>query len=177
MGLKDMLKAAAAAVVPLISACEDGPQVVSNFDRGGSMIESMVAYASAKGPMLALVRGNPFGGSEADLANTVRTRMTESVGERIIRYTADENEAPHPNIRILILFGAPGTANGHRLCEGKIPTLAVNPDKITIRGVLCADGELLSDAEGWSRKVDGPDDQRFERLLFDLTRALLKPKS
>lgn len=174
MGWKDALKAVAAGLVPLLSACEDGPAVVSNYDKAESLIQSTVTYANSKGPVLAEIHGNPFAIPPETLGTLVRGQMSAAIGGIKIKYTGEASETPQPGTRIIVLFGAPNTVSGHRLCSEPLPPPAVSPDKLTVRGVLCSEGELLSDAEGWARRITGPDDPRFRRLIFDLTRMLLK---
>ena len=174
MGLKTVLTAMAAGIVPLLAACEDGPAVVSNFVKNDKILESSLTYAGAKGPVLAEIHGNPFAVSPGLLSETVYREMSASIGGRKFAYTGDPSAAPAPDLRIILLFGAANTVSGDRLCEGPLPTPAVSPDKLTVRAVVCQRGDLLSDAEGWARKVTGPDDPRFKRLIFDLTRALLQ---
>lgn len=167
----------AAGIAPIVAACENGPAVVGNYDKGQALIHSTLTHAGKDGPILAEVFGNPFGMEPAAFGSLVRDRLPDGVMGRVLTFTGNENQAPSPNIRIAVVFGALTNVPGRRLCEGNPPELTFNPDKLTVRAVLCADGELLSDAEGWARNLEGPNDRRFRRLLGDLARALLTPRT
>ncbi|MEO5337559.1 MAG: hypothetical protein H7841_11790 [Magnetospirillum sp. WYHS-4] len=169
-----VLRWLAAGLAPLLSACENGPSVVSNFSKGQALIDSVLTYASKDGPILAQVLGNPFGMEEPLFGNLVRDRLPDGVMGRVVTFTGRESEAPHPNIRVIVMFGGLTAMPAHRLCDGRHPELSFNPDKLTVRAVLCADGDPLSDAEGWARNIQGPNDRPFRRLLGDMSRALLQ---
>lgn len=174
MAFGKALRWLAAGLAPLIAACEDGPSVVSNFNKEASLIQSVLTHASTGGPVLAEIHGNPWGLEEPAFARIVLDRFSEAIQGKVITYTTLEREAPHPNIRVIVVFNALEALPGHRLCEGRMPEVQFNPVKMTVRAVLCADGDLVSDAEGVARNLEGPNDRRFRRLVGDLARALLR---
>ncbi len=172
MGLRKLFAAAASAATAALGACEEGPAVVSNYDRG-PLVWSVLVDASKNGPMLARVHGNPFSLPDADLAALIHERMAKAIGERKIRYTSDPGEAPRPGARVAIVFGAPKDMNGDRFCQGRAPELAPEPERITVRALFCSEENLLSDAQGWVKDVAEPTDKRFAILISSLTHTLL----
>ena len=180
MGFGKLLKGLVPAVAAVLAGCgdTDGPAVVKNFDRG-DIVESLFFSASRKGAVLAHVHGNPFGANDRVLAQTVHGVMAEAMIGRIVRFTDDVAAVEQPNNHVIIVFGAPLNQNGNKLCAGVLPeTLAPSePGRVDVRAVFCGDGELLADVEGWAKRIEGTDDPRFHRLMFDMTTKLLIDRS
>ena len=174
MSLKNILKACASALPLFLAGCDDGPAVVSNFNKGGGIVWSSMVAASKDGPVLVEVHGNPFGGGREIFEKTVLDVMSGAIQQRQFTYTTQKEAAPTPNIKITVLFGAPISLNGNRICEGDRPEPKYDLEKITVRAVLCSRDELLSDSEGWVKKVVGPEEKRFKTLIGDITRRLIE---
>lgn len=173
---KPKLLASSAAVGLLLfaAACDDFSAVVTNYHRG-AIVWSSAIDRGAKGPLLAQVGGDPFGMGAVAFGHLVRGRMAAAVQSRRFTYTGDEAAAAHPAFRIIVLFGAPSSANAGRICAGGLPALAPDLGVLHVRAVICDRDELLADAEGTSKQVENPGQERFKTLIGDLTRALLKP--
>jgi len=174
MSLKNILKACVSAVPLFLAGCDEGPAVVSNFVKGGGIVWSSMVDAGKKGPVLVEIHGNPFGGGQEVFEKTILNVMGGAIQQRVFQYTTNKNDAPSPNTKITVLFGAPISLNGNRICEGDRPEPKYDLEKITVRAVLCARDELLSDAEGWVKNVTSPDEERFKILLGDVTRRLVE---
>jgi len=175
MSFKKIATLGAALFAPLLSACDnaDGPAVVNTYDHGG--VWENVVYAGKDSPILVNIHGNPFGGAEAMLADNVLLSMSNAISSRVLHYTTNEAEAKSTSIKVILLFGADKTANGRKICEGKLPTITPAQDgKVMLRAVFCSDEQLMSDVEGWVKNVTGPDDKRFKRLIGDMTRQLFR---
>lgn len=176
MSIGKLIKGAMPALAALLSACgdTDGPAVVKNYDRG-EIVESLFFSASRAGPVLAHVHGNPFGIDDRALADTVHKVMADAVVGRPMRFTDDPAAVEQPNNHVIVVFGAPINQSGDKLCAGVLPEVqaAREPGRIDVRAVFCGDGELLADAEGWAKRIEGIDDPRFQRLIFDLSTQLL----
>ncbi|MBL6958679.1 MAG: hypothetical protein ISR52_06845 [Rhodospirillales bacterium] len=166
-----------ASVLPALAGCDEQPSsVVNNFDRQPEMTWSSMISASSKGPVLATVHGTALGMAEGDFADTVRGLMSGAIQERRIKFTGDEGAAPSPNIRLTVLFGAPKTASGNKICAGQLPDLSQPEDRITVRAVFCIDGDLYSDAEGWVKDVKSADERRFQQFIFDVMTNLFRER-
>jgi len=175
MSFKKLAALGAALFSPLLSACDDanGPAVVNTYDHGG--VWENVVYAGKDSPILVNIHGNPFGGDANLLADNVLLHMSNAISQRVLHYTTNPAEAKSTSIKVILLFGADKTANGRKICEGKLPEVKpIEGDKITLRAVFCSDEQLMSDVEGWVKNVTGPDDKRFKVLVGDITRQLFR---
>ena len=129
---------------------------------------SVLVYASAHGPMLVEVVGDPFGQGTAQLAATVAGEMSGQVQTYPFAFTPDLTKAPHPAFRVVVAFGSVGG----RLC-GPRPSAVASPGRhIDVTAAFCAQEEELSSVFGWVEDVDGPNDWRFAFLMADVTRQL-----
>ena len=176
MSFGKLIKGVLPALAAVLAGCgdTDGPAVVKTYDRG-DIVESLFFSASRAGPVLAHVHGNPFGGDDRKLVDAVHTTMAEAIVGRPMTFTDDPSAVEQPNNHVIVVFGAPLNQNGHKLCAGVLPEVQAprEPGRIDVRAVFCGDGELLADAEGWVKRIDGIDDLRFRRLIFDLSSQLL----
>lgn len=176
MGLGKLLKGLVPAVAALVAGCgdTDGPAVVKTYHKG-EIVDSLFFSASRQGKVLAHVQGNPFGRDQRTLIDTIHGVMAQAVIGRVVAFTDDAAAVEQPGVQVIIVFGPPKALNGRKLCEGLLPQTVPPSEqgRVDVRAVFCGDGDLLADAEGWARRIDGPDDPRFRRLIFDLTRKLI----
>lgn len=180
MGLGKLLKGLLPVAAAVLSGCgnADGPAVAKTYDRG-EIVESLFFSASRKGLVLAHVHGNPFGIDERVLIEAVHKHMADAILGRIVGFTDDPAAVEQPNNHIIVVFGAPPGQSGHKLCQGILPEPqpAAEQGRVDVRAVFCADGELLADTEGWAKRIEGADDPRFQRLMYDLADKLIVQRS
>jgi len=173
MSLKTFLKACVSALPLMAAGCGEAPTVIQNYTKGEDIVWSMVQTASRKGPMLVEVAGNPFGGGDEQLNKIILGTMKGAIQKRVITYTLDKTKASEPSFKITLLFGAPTTLNGNRICEGEWPEPQYNMEKITLRAVFCSRDELLSDVEGFVQNVTSAEDAKFKLLIENVLRELI----
>lgn len=164
-----------AGVSALLSGCgEQVPNVISNYNRGEIVMSSFI-YATSKGPMMVELYGNPFKESGSEVADMIIKRMAQAMPQRPVKFTTIEAQAPSPEHRVKILLGGENTVNGERLCQGNIKlSAAPDPNKIKIRAVYCASGQLMSDVEGWMLDPKTATDERFGQMISQVTIQLFK---
>jgi hypothetical protein len=169
--LKRLLSLGAAAVAAIVSACEEGPASVSGTWRSAATWSTMI-HASADGPLLVEVLGQPFAGPSVDeLAPQVAAAMSGQLIGRPLAFTADRGQAPRPQYRVVLAFNAPDGTDAKALCAGRVETRP-GQERITALATFCGDGEALASVRGWVSRVEGPADPRFRRLLGQMTREL-----
>lgn len=169
--MKRLLSVGAAALAALVSGCGDGPATVAGGWRSPATWSSMV-YATKDGPLLVEVHGDPFGLPPGRFRTAVAEAMTDAIFGRPSTFTTDRALAPQPRYRVVLAFNAPDTTDPRDLCRGQIATLAQPGERITVHGAFCEDATLLASIRGWVAKVQGTDDERFRRLVNQLTREL-----
>ncbi|MCW8836274.1 MAG: hypothetical protein OQJ99_07920 [Rhodospirillales bacterium] len=169
-GILGRLAAIAAAIVPA-AGCDQGPMVAQLF-YVGPIVESVMVDATRNGPMMALVYGAPFPGREPETRAGVMAGLSKAVKGRIVSFEERVEMVANPDVRVIVVFGAPKNLNGERLCRGEMPELTVEADWTTVRAVFCTGDRRLSDAEGRAEGLSGPDDPRFKSLMHDLGVAL-----
>lgn len=170
--LKRLLSLGAAALAGLTAACEDGPATMAGTWRSPAAWSSMV-YANAEGPIWVEIHGRPFAAAP-EFGAQVADALSGQVIGRVVRFTADRDQAPHPDIRLVLAFNAPDKADADSLCAGPVATAAEPRDKVTVLAAFCHDGKLLASARGWVAKVEGPADKRFRQMLGQLARELFR---
>ena len=173
MGVRRYLGAAAALLAPLLAACDQGPKVVTHYHRG-EIVASTMVHASKSGPILAEIWGDPYGFDAEVFAETVRAHMTAGVMGRVVRFTGTPHDAFDPEHKVVMIFGAPRTLNGRRLCAGEVPPPQPRAGaEIAVRAVFCSGGELLADAEAVFDPGPDPGNPALEKTVVLLTRAVL----
>ncbi len=165
--------AAAAVIVAtaILAGCAGPATVGPVYRRAGTWSE--MVYATAHGPMLVEVHGNPFPKtSPADLAKAVAVSMTGNVFSRPTAFTADAKAAPHPHLRVVMAFNPPKGTDDNDLCRGRIGRSdTVASGTIRVEAAFCDHDLPLSALFGWTEAA-GPDDPRFGRLVADVTLRL-----
>lgn len=170
--LKRLLSIGAAALAGLTAACEDGPATTPGGWRSPATWSSMV-YASSHGPLWLRIHGNPFGAAAGDdFSDQVAQAMTNQIISRSLALTTNRDQAPQPQLHVVLAFNPPDTLDSRQLCAGQVATAADPRDKITVHAVFCENDRLLASVQGWVAKVSGPDDKRFRQLLGQVTREL-----
>lgn len=157
-----------------LSSCGDGPVTQQSYIRQSGTYSDFV-YASADGPILVEIRGEPFQGAQAALEGTVLAALDGAFPERPARFTLDPSQAAHANYRIAMMFDPPKTASGLQLCAGEGLVQQPNePGKVNILMSFCHKGERLAESWGWVRKVTGPEDARLAKLVHFAARHLVQ---
>lgn len=170
--LKKLISLGAATIAALVAGCGDGPSTVPGFRAPATW--STFFAATAKGPLLLQVHGQPFGGSEAELRRKVAAVMQAAIPARPFSMTLDPAEAPQPKVRVVLALGAPANFDAAGLCSGSVPVAGapVGSGRLEVLAGLCDGGALLSSVRGWVARLDGPDDSRFVQLLGQVMRDL-----
>jgi hypothetical protein len=158
------------ALAAALSACGDGPATVAGTWRSPAAWSVMV-HATAAGPMLVEVVGDPFAAGSG-FAAAVAEAMDNQVIGRPIRFTVRRDQAPRPGIRVIVAFDPPPSADARELCAGKVSSLPPEGGRVRVLAAFCdGDGALLSSVSG-RVKADSPADKRFRQLLAQVVRAL-----
>lgn len=168
--LKRLLSVGAAALAALGSGCGDGPATNAGW-RSPAAWSTMI-YASAQGPLLLVVHGDPFGQDALGFRNRVAAAMTNQLIGRPLAFTIDPQAAPQARYRVVLAFNPPDDTNPRSLCDGSVATAAAPRDRLTVHGAFCDGPDLLASVTGWVTGVKGDDERRFTQLLGQTVRDL-----
>lgn len=171
--MRKLLSLGAAALAALVGGCGDGPSTVPGGYRSPATWSTFFS-ATATGPLLLELHGNPFGGSADGLRALVARAMAGAIPARPFTLTPDPGAAAAPKVRVVVALGAPPSLDAAELCAGRVPSAAsaAPPGRVDLLAAFCDGGTLLSSVRGWVVKVDGPEDTRFVRLLGQVMREL-----
>ena len=170
--MRKILSLGAAALAALVSGCGDGPSTVPGGYRSAATWSTFFS-ATASGPMLLEVHGDPFGSFADDLRERIAGAMAGAIPSRPFTLTLDPGAAGNPKVRVVVALGAPPSLDAAELCAGRIPAAApAAAGRVELLAALCDGGALLSSVRGWVGKVDGAGDARFARLLGQVMREL-----
>lgn len=157
-----------------LSAC--GAPRATYFGRDLSPLyrQLEIGAAGVQGPVPLLLRGNPFGGPAAALAEAARRGMSASAALHPIRLTVADPGPRRVDYRVIVAFGQPGLgANG--LCAAPDAPFAIEP-MVNATAAFCIGGRLISAARGRSLDpIAGPDDPAFAAFMKGLADSLFPP--
>ncbi|MCP5372758.1 MAG: hypothetical protein H6907_13600 [Hyphomicrobiales bacterium] len=158
-----------------LAGCDEGPAVTVNFSQG-TVVWDDFAYAAQKGPVLVEIHGNPLGTRDVEtLVRMVRGELKSAVMGRVVEFTVYPEEAPAPGHRVVLAFDPAADQSGARLCAGQAPAPATGDDgRIHLRAVYCADGQRLSDVQGWIKRPRTPgEDEHLRKLIWQVGQTLI----
>lgn len=171
--MKKLFSLGAAVLAALLGGCGDGPSTVPGGYRSAATWSTFFS-ATASGPLLLEVHGNPFGVGAGELRAGVARAMSAAIPARPFTMTHDAQAAPNPKIRVVVALGAPASLDAAALCAGNVATALAQSDggRVELLAAFCDGASLLSSVRGWVVKVDGPEDARFRQLLGQVMREL-----
>ncbi|BAE49364.1 hypothetical protein [Paramagnetospirillum magneticum] len=171
--MRKFLSLGVAALAALLGGCGDGPSTVPGGYRSAATWSTFFA-ATASGPLLLEVHGNPFGGGKAELRDAVARAMSAAIPARPFTMTLDVQASASPKVRVVVVLGAPPSLDAAELCAGKVATAALRSEggRVEVLAAFCDGGALLASVRGWVGRVEAADDARFVRLLGQVMREL-----
>ena len=156
-----------------VAACASGSTVYTSHH--ASLYEpAQVRFAAASGPVLAVIRDNPFPW-DAGNRGVVAAMQGQTFAAKL-----HFNQVARPDDRygykVVLSFGTSlyGTP-GECAAPPTPPATKPPPDRIIASATFCLGDALLSDAYGAVHGATGPDDPKFRRLIGDLLIALTPP--
>lgn len=171
--IKRLLSLGAAALAALVGGCGDGPSTVPGGYRSPATWSSFFA-ATASGPLLLVVHGNPFAMPPPELRAKVAKAMEGAIPARPFTLTTKAESAPLSHIRVIVALGAPLSLDAADLCAGKVVVAGARAEggRVELLAAFCDGNSLLSSVRGWVGKVDDAENPRFGQLLGQVMRGL-----
>ncbi len=173
-----VLRRLSAAVLALVVAgCDEAPSVQPLGIRSPATASSMV-HATAEGPMLVEVAGQPFAVPPPDFAAHVAAAMSRGITGREVGFTADAAAAPRPDFRAVAVFAPERVVAAEAACAGGLnPTGAGPGDDLHLLLVFCHRERELAAVTGRLPAPGGADDPRLRKLLERATRELFREEA
>ena len=129
-------------------------------------------YAAHKGGIYTIVKGNPFGGSQKDFANLVRTKMkNQARAGRPVSFVGSRDNSTYKPYKVVVAFN-PGNRDGDDLCQSQeYPQSTGNTTKVVM--AFCFGDTLQSSSTGWVDGLNGVNDSKFTELVTETTNAMI----
>lgn len=118
------------------------------------------------GPVLTVVRGNPFSMPDAQLASLVGENMARGVRGLDVRFTPDPGRAAAADPRLVVLLDPVGEPEPSVICRspGSVATDGADGE-LEIAAAFCRGGQALRVVRDRAA-VASPNDRSFQRLLW-----------
>jgi hypothetical protein len=156
----------------LVAGCGDGPATQAGGYRSPAAWSSFI-HATAEGPLLLEVHGDPFHLPPDEFRRAVAAAMTGAIPARPFQFTLSPEQAAHPRFRVVVAFDPPPGLDAAALCAGQAATAAKASDRVSLLAAFCQGDAVLASVAGWVAKVAGPEDARFRRLMGQAVRDLM----
>jgi hypothetical protein len=173
--IRRLLTFGTTALAALVGGCGDGPSTVPGGYRSAATWSSFI-HASAKGPLLLEIKGDPFAVGRDALTAVIAGSMEAAIPARPFSLTIDPAQAPHPTFRVVVALGPPKSLAESDICAGAAWTPAPpvgNGGRIEVIATFCDGTALLSSVRGWVARVEGIGDRRLRHLLGQMVRELM----
>ncbi len=173
---KRLLGLGVGALSALTAACDNAPLTQSVYYNEQSA-RHYLQYASAGGPLLVRVFGNPFVTGKDFLDRIVAAELESSITYiQGVQLTVDPAAALRPEFRVIVTLGADKAVDANALCAGKEPLLDPPGTKpVRMVAVFCRREELLSEVRGSIGPSASPEETDFRRWMREIGRTLLSP--
>jgi len=122
--------------------------------------------AAERGPVLAIVQGEPFDDAAVSRDALVTQAMADGVAASSIDFTTDRARAAAPDPRLVVALNPRGVVSAALACRAP-EQIATAPlaGKVEILAVFC-EAERVLGAARTEGEVDGPADRGVKRLLW-----------
>ena len=174
----------AASLTGLLAACAyggatgPGGVVVSQEYVGSSYDPADLGFAQSRGGVLLRVSGQPFGGDETELAETVGTLLESSHFGPPVDFIVAPPEDFRSAYKVVVVFDAPLATSAPQLCRSDPRAVeADGSDGLRIMAAYCIGTDRVTSAVVNVGPVGGLDDPAFASANRALGLALFPPAS
>ena len=170
--MKTITRFAVLALLPIVSACAGGIQVLDPINTQ-LYTEDDFYYAARNGEITTRVGDNPFGGPSAHFAEMVTDHMYgANLGGDVV-FTPSPQGPGSGRYHVVMLFNPPINSDEEDLCakNARFPTVPAI-DTLRLVSVFCYKDTLLSTATGQVSGVHSPRAPQFRDLVRQVTLAL-----
>ncbi len=167
-GLRTALLGAAVAA---LSGCAAGGVSYDRTFVREDLFLANVRYAARTGELPVEVVGNPFELPDGTFRAAVIESMQGHSGGPAVTFVPAGPETDRV-YRLRVVASPTTPLQPRRICHSGIDT-APQGERLVMQAALCEGGRALSAARGATAAVPGPEAERFQRLMANLTVILL----
>lgn len=175
MQIKPSLSLALVGVF-VLGACAQSGVVVSRVDYAFQYEPAEVAAAGGGDRQMKVsVLGNPFDAPSQDVEASVIDSMQGRTFGVPVNFSANPNNPdPSRSYRVVVAFNPEGVRDPGQLCEtdDDLATGSSDTGTTTLMGAFCSSDSYLSHAIARADAVGGPDSEKLDGLVAQLTLAL-----
>ncbi|HEX9463925.1 MAG TPA: hypothetical protein VGB82_15100 [Alphaproteobacteria bacterium] len=164
------LIAGAVATTVLVAGCSDAVMVNRSEIAAGYTGDFYVQTQAQNGVNAVVLRNSPF--PPDSVISAIQSRYQSN------QYRFGPGPAPQNwnGYTVVIGFGGP-TIGNQNLCQNpNLPLRLQSAGETSVIGDYCYGNILISEAQGWTGAVSGPQDPRFSKLMGAVVAELLADK-
>jgi len=161
-----------AAMVAGVAACSSDDIVISGFGAGALPYDpSFVRYVMSQGDFPLEVHGNPSGLADDVFSDLVEQSLRIDPAFGTASFRTEPTVRNQHGFRVVLVFNADNTRlDPRRICRGEGLDKAGAPNVILhVRGAFCERDELLSTNTALAEAPSDFRDDKFRKILFQLT--------
>jgi len=148
-----------------VAGCSDTVMVNRSEVAGGYTGAFYVQTSAQNGSNAVVVRNSPF--PDAVVVDALRARYQSSQYRFTSGPAADWN-----GYTVVLGFGTAPVGNQNLCRNPNLPLVASTADATTLFGEYCYGNILVTEAEGRTAAVSGPDDPKLNKLIGDVVAEL-----
>ncbi|MGH6942692.1 MAG: hypothetical protein ACREH6_00535 [Geminicoccaceae bacterium] len=156
----------------LLIGCAARPNVDATSEGDALGARRALQARTSKGPVFAVIEGNPFNMLETQRDALVTEAMAAGVSGMGVRFTSVPAGAAARDPHLVVVLDPAGDPSGGKLCQapGEVPT-GPRDETLHLAAAFCQGGQALRVVSA-EDTVAGPADRRFKRLLWRTSDAL-----
>jgi hypothetical protein len=166
----------AIAAVGLVAGC-DGVVVQDAPAPRSGYYERDFTHATAKGAIVTVVAGNPFGMPQNEFDDLVRRHMDKQNREYPAEFVAGPSERTSPPYKVVVAFNKQRGTSPDNMCANPAGVrTAPDREELRIAIAFCSGDVSKSDTSGYVKGVAGTADPKFAALVRAATHTMLPPE-
>jgi|GEM_PF-5057898 len=161
-----------AALLMGLAACEEVPTTVVRHLHSAGSLDFLIDATKKKGPLLIEIAGSPFGESEGLVSREVTSVLDKGLQIRPFAVTQLPGDAEDPSYRLRLIFNGPKNQQVKDRCTAPPAPAPSSGERLDLQATFCKGGEVLSAVDGWVEKIQSVEDEKFTKLLQQMTKEL-----
>jgi hypothetical protein len=176
--MSSLLRAAVFAFSALVLiSCAAGGKVRTvgyRYPYDPSTARNFAQWAGSGGPILVELRNNPFPNPPEQVAPIIAEAASNAAVLPGDRFTANPNEAWHPDWRVVFAFNVPQALQLAPICDPRLPLPATQSGGDWYAAVVfCNEWRPITAAGAWSVPIPDPNSKDFRDFVGQAIYAML----